>query len=162
MTPLDGALEKRSKMLIVVLSSFPRAVRATYGVGGSRPLPVTSLAAVRVVWPICRDVPDEQGPCARFAEPSHGKGIPCHDAPVTFGAHVTCDDKCVGANRVWAGCVACLVSLGCVLGSRLPSGMGRVGIFPMSRTLLPVMQCAIEGLTIQLSGPDSFVLDGRV
>jgi hypothetical protein len=45
LTPLSTALSKRSKILIVVLSSFPRAVRATYDVGGSKTAPGYSLAA---------------------------------------------------------------------------------------------------------------------
>ena len=89
LTPLSTALSKRSKMLIVVLSSFPRAVRATYGVGGSEAAPSHSLAAVRSgVAPSVGMFPMSKGPRVRIEGPSW-QGIPCHDAPVTFGAHVT-------------------------------------------------------------------------
>ena len=46
LTPRSTALSKRSKMLIVVLSSFPRAVCATYGVCGSEAASGPSLAAI--------------------------------------------------------------------------------------------------------------------
>jgi len=89
LTPLSTALSKRSKMLIVVLSSFPRAVRATYGVGGSEAAPSHSLAVARSgVAPTVGMFPMSKGLCARIEGPSW-QGIPCHDAPVTFGAHVT-------------------------------------------------------------------------
>ncbi|SIA94736.1 Uncharacterised protein [Mycobacteroides abscessus subsp. abscessus] len=89
LTPLSTALSKRSKMLIVVLSSFPRAVCATYGVGGSEAAPSHSLAAARSgVAPSVGMFPMSRGLRVRI-EGLSWQGIPCHDAPVTFGAHVT-------------------------------------------------------------------------
>ena len=62
---------------------------ATYGVGGSEAAPSHSLAAVRSgVAPSVGMFPMSKGLRVRIEGPSW-QGIPCHDAPVTFGAHVT-------------------------------------------------------------------------
>ena len=131
LTPLSTALSKRSKILIVVLSSFPRAVRATYGVGGSEAAPSHSLAVARTgVAPTAGMFPMSKGLRARIEGPSW-QGIPCHDAPVTFGAHVTRVTISVSEQTECGQVVShVLVLHGCILGSRLPSGMECVGDLP--------------------------------
>ena len=99
---------------------------------------------------------------ARIEGPSW-QGIPCHDAPVTFGAHVTRVTISVSEQTECGQVVShVLVLHGCILGSRLPFGGGCVEVCPGGAHIVPVMQCTIE-VTDQVVGTaDSFVLGVRV
>jgi len=146
LTPLSTALSKRSKMLIVVLSSFPRAVRATYGVGGSEAAPSHSLAAARSgVAPSVGMFPMSKGLRARIEGPSW-QGIPCHDAPVTFGAHVT---RVMISVLEQTECGHVVVDLSVSPGRDPGSGCVHVGGIVSGcvlalRALPAVMQCTFE------------------
>ena len=163
LTPLSTALSKRSKILIVVLSSFPRAVCATYGVGGSEAAPSHSLAAARSgVAPSVGMFPMSKGLRVRIEGPSW-QGIPCHDAPVTFGAHVTRVTISVSEQtecgqvvpHVWSR-LAAISLLGFCFGG------GRVEVCPGGAQIVPVMQCTIEVTDQMVGTADSFVLGVRV
>ena len=163
LTPLSTALSKRSKMLIVVLSSFPRAVCATYVRCGSEAAPSHSLTVARSgVAPTVGMFPMSKGLRARIEGPSW-QGIPCHDAPATFGAYVTRvtisvleQTECGQVvSHVWSRLVAIRLLVFCL--GEIVSGCDLA-----LRTLLTVMQCTIEGSDRSVGAPGSFVLDGRV
>ena len=91
------------------------------------------------------------------------QGIPCHDAPVTFGAHVTRvtisvleQTECGQVvSHVWSRLVAIGLLVFCL--GEIVSGCDLV-----SRTLLTVMQCTIEGSDRSVGTPGSLVLNGRI
>ena len=149
-------------MLIVVLSSFPRAVRATYGVGGSEAAPSHSLAVARSgVAPTVVMFPMSKGLRARIEGPSW-QGIPCHDAPVTFGAHVTRGTISV-LEQTECGQVVSHVCSRLVAIRLLVFCLGEIasGCDPASSALSTVMQCTIEGSDRSVGTPGSLVLDGQ-
>ena len=103
-----------------------------------------------------------KGLCARIEGPSW-QGIPCHDAPVTFGAHVTRvtisvleQTECGQVvSHVWSRLVAIRLPVFCLgeIVSRCDLAL---------RRLLTVVQCTIEGSDRSVGTPGSLVLNGRV
>ena len=91
------------------------------------------------------------------------QGIPCHDAPVTFGAHVTRvtisvleQTECGQVvSHVWSRLVAVWL-----LDFYLGEIVSRCGL--ASCALLTVVQCTIEGSDRSVGTPGSLVLNGRV
>ena len=103
-----------------------------------------------------------KGPRTRI-EGLSWQGIPCHDAPVTFGAHVTrvtisvleqteCGQV---ASHVWSRLAAISLLDFCF-------GGGRVEVCPGGTHIASVAQCTIEGSDQVVGTAGSFVLSGRV
>jgi len=90
------------------------------------------------------------------------QGIPCHDAPVTFGAHVTRVTISV-LEQTECGQVVSHVCSRLVAIRLLVFCLGEIasGCDPASSALSTVMQCTIEGSDRSVGTPGSFVLDGQ-